>query len=120
MSNDDAKSTRLGHEAASIAEMVESIIGCKWSLHVLAQIRRGVNRPGAIERSAEGLSAKVLGERLDKLVRFGIAERKAFPEVPPRVEYHLTPLGQRFVAIVDQVEAVQREIDDERRKRGPV
>lgn len=111
MSKNEEKSARLGHEQASIAEMVESIVGCKWSLHVLAQIRKGVNRPGAIERSAEGLSAKVLGERLDKLVRFGIAERHAFAEVPPRVEYHLTPLGERFAGIIDQVEELQRQIN---------
>lgn len=111
MPKNSDKSTRHGHEQASIAEMVESIVGCKWSLHVLAQIRKGVNRPGAIERSAEGLSAKVLGERLDKLVRFGIAERHAFAEVPPRVEYHLTPLGERFVGIIDQVEELQRQIN---------
>ncbi|HLP84023.1 MAG TPA: helix-turn-helix domain-containing protein [Phycisphaerales bacterium] len=90
--------------------MVESIVGCKWSLHVLACVRKGVNRPGAIERSAEGLSAKVLSERLDKFIRFGIFDKRSFPEIPPRVEYSLTPFGEKFVRIIDEVERLQNEL----------
>lgn len=93
-----------------VRAMVESIIGCKWSLHVLAQIRKGVHRPGALARSAEGLTTKVLAERLDKFVRFGIVERVAYPEVPPRVEYRLTPFGLKFAGILDQVEKLEEEL----------
>jgi DNA-binding HxlR family transcriptional regulator len=93
--------------------MFESCIGCKWTLHVLGQIRRGVRRPGALERSAPGLTAKVLGERLNKLQRFGIVERKSFPEIPPRVEYSLTPFGQKFVKVIDQIEALKCEIEND-------
>lgn len=94
----------------TVAHMVESIVGCKWSLHVLACVRKGVNRPGAIERSAEGLSAKVLSERLDKFIRFGIFEKRSYPEIPPRVEYSLTPFGEKFVRIIDEVERLQNEL----------
>ncbi|MCZ7563890.1 MAG: winged helix-turn-helix transcriptional regulator [Burkholderiales bacterium] len=52
--------------------MVEDIVGCKWSLTVLGLVRDGVVRPGAMEHAVPGLSAKVLNERLRKLVRFGI------------------------------------------------
>jgi DNA-binding HxlR family transcriptional regulator len=95
--------------APDVAAMVESIVGCKWSLHVLDQIRRGVNRPGAITRSTEGLSTKVLAERLDKMLRFGIVRRTAYAEVPPRVEYSLTPFGERFVEILDAVERLKHD-----------
>ena len=54
-----------------------------------------------LERSAEGLTAKVLSERLVKLDRFGILEKKKFPEIPRRAEYHLTPLGRRRLSKVD-------------------
>lgn len=94
----------------TVAHMVESIVGCKWSLHVLACVRKGINRPGAIERSAEGLSAKVLSERLDKFIRFGIFEKRSYPEIPPRVEYSLTPFGEKFVRIIDEVERLQNEL----------
>jgi DNA-binding HxlR family transcriptional regulator len=90
--------------------MVESIVGCKWSLAVLASIRAGVNRPGAIARSHEGLSTKVLNERLAKMLKFGIVEKKVFPEIPPRVEYGLTAFGEKFAGILDKVEEVEREL----------
>lgn len=93
----------------SVAMMVESIVGCKWSLSVLALVRQGVVRPGAMERATPGLSAKVLAERLDKMVRFGILSREQFPEVPPRVEYRLTSFGAKFVTILDAIDALQRE-----------
>lgn len=94
--------------------MVEDIIGCKWSLAVLGRIRGGTVRPGAMEHALPGLSKKVLNERLRKLVRFGIVERHAFAELPPRVEYRLTPFGEKFSALIDGVERLQREIGAER------
>ncbi len=95
--------------APDVAAMVESIIGCKWSLHVLAQIRTGVNRPGVLARSAPGLTTKVLNERLDKMLRFGIIARHAYAEVPPRVEYTLTPFGERFAGVLDAVERLKHD-----------
>jgi len=83
--------------------MVEDIVGCKWSLAVLGRVREGVLRPGALEASLPGLSAKVLNERLRKLVRFGILERRAFAEIPPRVEYRMTPFGRRFARVLDAI-----------------
>lgn len=94
-----------------VAAMVESIVGCKWSLHVLGQIRHGVYRPGALARTHEGLTTKVLNERLSKMVRFGILQRVAYPEIPPRVEYRLTDFGKRFVKILDAVDQLQHELD---------
>lgn len=89
--------------APAAARMVEDIVGCKWSIAVLGRVRGGVLRPGAIEASLPGLSAKVLNERLRKLVRFGILERKAFAEIPPRVEYRLTAFGRRFARVLDAI-----------------
>lgn len=96
-------------ERPTVAEMVESIVGCKWSLRVLAQIRAGVRRPGAILRANRGLSTKVLNERLAKMLRHGIVQRVAFPEVPPRVEYSLTPFGERFARVIDAIEELEHD-----------
>mgnify|MGYP003481436054 FL=1 len=94
-----------------VSRMVEDIVGCKWSLAVLGAVRGGVCRPGAMEHAIDGLSKKVLNERLNKLVRFGILDKQAYPEMPPRVEYRLTAFGDRFCGLLDGIHALQREID---------
>lgn len=96
---------------ATVTEIFEKCVGCKWTLHVLGQIRQGVQRPGQLERTADGLTTKVLNERLVKLVRFGLVDKTSHPEVPPRVEYTLTAFGCRFVEILDQIEKLQLEFE---------
>jgi DNA-binding HxlR family transcriptional regulator len=93
-----------------VARMVEDIVGCKWSLAVLGTVRAGVVRPGAIEHAIDGLSKKVMNERLAKLVRYGILSKTSWPERPPRVEYALTPFGARFCALLDGIDTLQREV----------
>ena len=85
-------------------------------MSVLTALRDGVCRPGALERACVGISTKVLNERLRKLMRFGIVDRRVFAEVPPRVEYHFTSFGRRFVDLVDAVRALQRRLDDSRKQ----
>lgn len=98
----------------SVAGMVEDVVGCKWSMTVLGLVAQGVQRPGAMERAVDGLSAKVLNERLRKLTRFGILEKMSYPEVPPRVEYRLTPFGREFSRLIAEVRRLQNVLD-----RGP-
>jgi len=64
-------------------------------------------------RNVEGLSTKVLNSCLRKNVEFGILERVAYPEIPPRVEYVITPFGEKFIRILDQLETLQEEIETE-------
>ena len=111
-----AKKVR-GAKRPNVAQVVESCVGCKWTLHVLGQICSGVRRPGALVRSADGLTTKVLNERLRKLVRFDVLRRVSYAEIPPRVEYELTPLGKRFVKLLDEIDRLQREVDAETNER---
>jgi DNA-binding HxlR family transcriptional regulator len=90
--------------------MVEDIVGCKWSMCVLELIERGITRPGAMQRSVQGLSAKVLNERLRKLLRFGIIDRQVYAEVPPHVEYRLTSFGRRFSRVLAEIRALEESI----------
>ena len=103
--------SRLVGARADVARMVESIIGCKWSLSVLRLLRDGVHRPGEMQRRTEGLTTKVLNERLTKLQRFGIIRKTVYPETPPHVEYRFTEFGTRFLEIVDLVERLQGELN---------
>jgi DNA-binding HxlR family transcriptional regulator len=97
-----------------VARMVEDIVGCKWSLAVLGAVKSGVHRPGALEHAIQGLSKKVLNERLTKLVRFGILEKHSYAELPPRVEYRLTGFGLKFCSLLDNIEALERELGEAR------
>ncbi len=101
--------------APPVKRMVENIVRCKWSLSVIGLVRSGVNRPGAMERSVDGLTAKVLNERLRKLVNFGIFEKTIFPETPPRVEYSLTPFGKKFVKLLDTIEELEDDLASDTR-----
>jgi DNA-binding HxlR family transcriptional regulator len=66
-----------------------------------------------MERAVEGLTSKVLNERLAKLTRFGILRRTTYAEVPPRVEYELTDFGRRFSGIIADIKRLQATIDEE-------
>ena len=89
----------------------ESVIGCKWSRQILFSIAGGVARPGAITRRIEGLTTKVQTDCLKKMTGFGILERRDFAEVPPRVEYQLSEIGQKLLEILRAVEALQSDIE---------
>ena len=98
--------------AVSVAEMVENIVGCKWSVQVLRVLSEGHNRPSAIQRACPGLSAKVMNERLQKMLRYGIVQRQVRGEKPPlEVEYLLTAFGLRFIGIIDEVRRLQEDVD---------
>jgi DNA-binding HxlR family transcriptional regulator len=109
MSNQDKLFSRKSAPERS-ARMVETIYGCKWSLTVYQLLATGINRPGEMVRSVEGLTTKVLNECLRKNMEFGIVERIAYDESPPRVEYRVTPFGAKFIRILDELEMLQREI----------
>lgn len=89
--------------------MVEDVVGCKWSLSVLACVRSGITRPGEMERAIAGIRTKVLNERLRKLVNFGVLTKHSYPEVPPHVEYRMTDFGDRFAQILDLIDVMESE-----------
>lgn len=95
------------------SRMVETIYGCKWSLTVYQLLASGINRPGEMVRSVDGLTTKVLNECLRRNIGFGILERTQYNEVPPRVEYKVTRFGTKFIRILDELEKLQSEIDGE-------
>lgn len=100
-------------ETPSVKRMMEDVVGCKWSLSVIDMVQRGVNRPGAMVREEDGLTTKVLNQRLAKLKRYHILERTVYPEVPPRVEYHLTEFGEAFAQIIKRINDLQSTYFDE-------
>jgi DNA-binding HxlR family transcriptional regulator len=96
--------------------LLEEVIGCRWTISVLGAVAKGIRRPGALERHIEGISAKVLSDRLRHFTRARIFERIQFPEIPPRVEYRLTDFGKKFTRLLKEVEKLQAELNGAGRK----
>ncbi len=94
------------------ARMVETIVGCKWSLTVYNLLNNNINRLGEMVRSVEGLTTKVLNTCLKRNIEFGILDRETFNETPPRVEYKVTVFGQKFIKILTELEKLQLDIDE--------
>ena len=91
-----------------VGRMVETVVGCKWSLTVIDLVQRGICRPGAMERAVDGLTAKVLNDCLRLLVSYTVLEKHSYPEVPPRVEYAVTSLGSTLRDTLDSLAAWMR------------
>ena len=68
----------------------------KWGLLVLVSLVDGPHRWSELRRRAQGVSEKMLAQTLRTLEADGFVHREAFPVIPPRVEYSLTPLGEQL------------------------
>jgi DNA-binding HxlR family transcriptional regulator len=94
-------------------------LGDKWSLLVITILSHGPQRFTALRYGAEGISQRMLTLTLRKLERDGLVVRTAFAEVPPRVEYALSPLGRTLIdpvtALAEWATAHHAELGDSRR-----
>lgn len=72
------------------------VVGGKWKGLILWALEDGARRTGEIRRELHGITDKVLVQQLRELERDGIVHREVFAEVPPRVEYSLTPVGHEL------------------------
>jgi DNA-binding HxlR family transcriptional regulator len=83
-----------------------SSLGHRWNALVLWQLSVGAKRHGDLMARLPGVTAKVLSERLDGLLRRGLVERDAVSAFPRGVVYSLTAGGRRVVALLDQFETL--------------
>lgn len=86
------------------SQNILALIGGKWSMLILCALRAGPRRTHALKRRLSGVSAKMLTQTLRELERHGIVARRDYGEIPPRVEYSLTPLGRSLAALVSGIE----------------
>lgn len=86
------------------------IIGGKWSLLVIKEIGLEKRRFGELKRLIPEISEKMLIQELKSLVNFGILNRKAYKEIPPKVEYSLTKNGKSVLPIIDQIKTFGTEM----------
>ncbi len=89
--------------ACPVATTVQ-LIGNKWKLLIMRNLRVRPWRFNELQKSLEGISQKVLTDSLRSMESDGIVTRTVFPEVPPRVEYALSELGKSMLPIINAME----------------
>lgn len=90
-------------DPACPSRVVLSRIGEKWTLLVILALRDGVSRFTELRARVGRVTPKVLTQTLRALERDGLVSREAFAEIPPRVEYRLTPLGESLLGPIDAI-----------------
>lgn len=82
-------------------ETTLTLIGDKWKVLILMDLMPGTKRFGELKKSIDTVSQKVLTAQLRDMEANGLVHREVYAEVPPRVEYSLTELGQSLKPILD-------------------
>ena len=98
----------MASKTCPVCDTAEIISG-KWTLLVIRDLAEGCSRFCELERSLQGISPRTLSLRLRALEAEGIVERRTYPEVPPRVEYTLTPKGRALVPLIEQMRRYGRD-----------
>ena len=81
-------------------ETTFKIIGKKWAILIIREMLRGTTQFNRFLENIEGMTPKVLTERLRELQKFGIVRRRIVSEYPIRVEYEMTDLGKEFEPVL--------------------
>jgi len=81
-------------------ETTISIIGGRWKVLILRELLSGVKRFNALHRALHGITQKMLTQQLREMEADGIVHREVYLQVPPKVEYSLTELGQSLEPIL--------------------
>ena len=79
------------------------VIGGKWKGVIWWRLTRGLGRFGDLRRAIPQVSKKMLVQQLRELERDGVVRRRIFDEVPPRVEYTLTPYGKSLESVIGAI-----------------
>jgi len=81
---------------------VNSISG-KWKIPIVWQINEGKKRPSEFLRGIANVDRRVLNKQLNEMIKDGILTKESFNELPPRVEYSLTEIGEKLIEILWQL-----------------
>jgi DNA-binding HxlR family transcriptional regulator len=83
------------------AEITLNVISGRWKFLILWHLFQGTKRFSELLRNIDGITQKMLTQQLREMEKDEIIYRKVYPQVPPKVEYSLTPLGQSLKAVLN-------------------
>lgn len=78
-----------------------SVLGAKWKSCILDELRNGPLRPSELHRALPEATPRVLNLQLKELEEDGFVHKIIYPELPPRSEYYITPLGESLLPVID-------------------
>jgi DNA-binding HxlR family transcriptional regulator len=84
-------------------EVALEVIGGMWKVIVVRELLTGTKRYGELHRGLKDATHKMLTQQLRQLEADGVLDRKVYPQVPPKVEYSLTPLGRALGPLLDSM-----------------
>ena len=99
-------------------ETTLTLIGDKWKVLILRDLMDGTKRFGELKKSLGGVSQKVLTAQLRDMEASGLISRKVYAEVPPKVEYSLTGLGESLRPVIDVLRTWGEEYKRDRQKES--
>ena len=103
--------------ACPVATTVQ-MIGSKWKLLIMRNLLQRPWRFNELKKDLEGISQKVLTDSLRSMEADGIITRTVYPEVPPRVEYALSDLGESMRPIMDAMQILGTAYKNRRNKKA--
>ncbi|MBD2523916.1 MULTISPECIES: helix-turn-helix domain-containing protein [Nostoc] len=81
-------------------ETTLKVIGGRWKVLIIRELMTGVKRFGELQRALPGVTQKMLTQQLREMEQDGIIHREVYPQIPPKVEYSLTHLGETLQPIL--------------------
>jgi DNA-binding HxlR family transcriptional regulator len=84
--------------------LTKEVLHGKWKSTLLSCIAQGIQRPSAMQRTIPSATRRVLNVQLAELEQHGLISKTIFPELPPKVEYQLTSLGQSLLPVIEVME----------------
>jgi DNA-binding HxlR family transcriptional regulator len=100
-------------------EVTLNLIDGKWKGVILFHLQAGTCRFGELRRRMPRITQRMLTKQLRALEEDGLITRKIYPEVPPRVEYTLSDMGERLRPVIDVLFAWGEEYHAQRRAAAP-
>jgi len=84
-------------------ETTLAVIGGRWKVLIIRELFSGVKRFGELHRALQGITQKMLTQQLREMEQAGLVHRQVYLQVPPKVEYSLTPLGSTLQPVLESM-----------------
>jgi len=98
-------------------EVSIEVVGGMWKTLIIRELIKNTRRYSEIHRALEPITHKMLAQQLRDLENDGVVLRKVYPQVPPKVEYSLTPLGRELVPMMDALKTWGKRVLEHRKSK---